>query len=138
MQTFLPFPDFERSARVLDYRRLGKQRVEAFQIIRTLRGISKGWATHPAVLMWQGHDACLGLYMDAMIREWIARGYRNTMALSGSDPDAPPPPWLGDEAIHASHRAALLSKDPDHYGGFGWAEAPAYAYVWPSDPRVAA
>ena len=33
MQTFLPYPDFVKSALVLDYRRLGKQRVEARQIL---------------------------------------------------------------------------------------------------------
>jgi len=29
MQTFLPYADFKLSTRVLDYKRLGKQRVEA-------------------------------------------------------------------------------------------------------------
>lgn len=33
MQTFLPFPDFARSAKVLDNKRLGKQRIEAKQIL---------------------------------------------------------------------------------------------------------
>lgn len=36
MQTFLPYPDFELSVRALDNRRLGKQRVEAKQILLTL------------------------------------------------------------------------------------------------------
>jgi hypothetical protein len=36
VQTFLPFPDFDRTARVLDDRRLGKQRVEALQVLRAL------------------------------------------------------------------------------------------------------
>ncbi|MDQ1681515.1 MAG: hypothetical protein QOH99_56, partial [Frankiaceae bacterium] len=34
MQTFLPYADFGASARVLDDRRLGKQRVETLQILR--------------------------------------------------------------------------------------------------------
>jgi len=34
MQTFLPYPDFAASSAVLDDRRLGKQRVEALQIVR--------------------------------------------------------------------------------------------------------
>lgn len=33
MQTFLPYANFEASAKVLDYKRLGKQRVEAKQIL---------------------------------------------------------------------------------------------------------
>jgi hypothetical protein len=33
MQTFLPYASFEETAHILDYRRLGKQRVEGWQII---------------------------------------------------------------------------------------------------------
>ena len=33
MQTFLPYDNFEESASVLDWKRLGKQRVEAMQIV---------------------------------------------------------------------------------------------------------
>jgi len=36
MNTFLPYPDFVKSAQCLDYRRLGKQRVEAWQIYLAL------------------------------------------------------------------------------------------------------
>ena len=53
MQTFLPFPDYIQSARALDYKRLGKQRVEALQILNTLTGRSEGWSQHPAVKMWR-------------------------------------------------------------------------------------
>lgn len=78
MQTFLPYPDFQRVAETLDWRRLGKQRVEARQILTALQ---KGgaWHKHPAVLMWRGFEAALGLYSDYMIREWVKRGYRNNM-----------------------------------------------------------
>lgn len=38
MQTFLPYPDFSKSASVLDKRRLGKQRVENLQIMQVLLG----------------------------------------------------------------------------------------------------
>jgi hypothetical protein len=37
MQTFLPFPHFTMSAMVLDRQRLGKQRVEALQILKALK-----------------------------------------------------------------------------------------------------
>lgn len=37
MQTFLPYPSFEESAKCLDAKRLGKQRVEAWQIYNALR-----------------------------------------------------------------------------------------------------
>lgn len=38
MQTFLPYPDFEKSAYSLDRQRLGKQRVETLQIMQALFG----------------------------------------------------------------------------------------------------
>ncbi len=49
MQTFLPFPSFHASAAVLDVRRLGKQRVEAVQVLRGLVVPGYGWRRHPAV-----------------------------------------------------------------------------------------
>ena len=55
MQTFLPYPDFLDSAQCLDYRRLGKQRVEAMQIHNIVSGkrSTGGWINHPAVKMSQ-------------------------------------------------------------------------------------
>ena len=57
MQTFLPYKDFSRSAKVLDRQRLGKQRVEGLQILQCLLGIgSLRWKNHPAVKMWKGAE----------------------------------------------------------------------------------
>lgn len=130
MQTFLPHPSFEDSAKVLDYRRLGKQRVEAYQILRTLRGISSGWANHPATKMWIGYEDALSNYLRAMIHEWIVRGYNNTMEIPQLIPDAAMPPWFGDERVHSSHRANLKRKDPTHYASY--TEDPAMPYFWPT------
>lgn len=134
MQTFLPHPDFFRSLEVLDYRRLGKQRVEAYQILRTLRGEGKlGWRNHPAVKMWRGYEPALRLYLSMAITEWKRRGYRNTMEYPELG-DTVFPPWFGDEKFHASHRSNLLRKDPAHYGQFGWTEPPDLPYIWPVNP----
>lgn len=133
MQTFLPYPSFTESARVLDYRRLGKQRVEALQIHRALTGQSigrGGWANHPATLMWRGYESALIQYKSVMIREWVERGYRNTMEIEPIY-SCPTPPWLGNADFHASHRAALLAKDPEWYGQFNWTETPEINYIWP-------
>ena len=56
MQTFLPYRDFKQSFRVLDYRRLGKQRVEAHQVLNVLLGrtTTGGWRNHPITRMWDG------------------------------------------------------------------------------------
>lgn len=130
MQTFLPYPDFRESAFCLDRLRLGKQRVEAVQILRTLRGDSDGWKNHPAVRMWRGYESALAMYADAMITEWMRRGYRNTLVVQRPHV-AVQPMWLGDAEFHDSHKSNLLRKDPTHYGRFGWEVEPNMAYVWP-------
>lgn len=137
MQTFLPFPDFAVSAAHLDYRRLGKQRVETWQILQALTRPDYGWQNHPAVKMWCGHSWALRDYGLAICDEWCSRGYNDTMTarfldfeVEGSARDFPL--WLGDAAFHSSHRAALLFKDPEHYSQFGWSEKPQLNYVWPS------
>ena len=62
MQTFLPYPDFARSARVLDRKRLGKQRVETLQVLRAATVPGYGWYRHPATAMWAGHVPALVAY----------------------------------------------------------------------------
>jgi len=135
MQTFLPLSSFAESARVLDEVRLGKQRVEAYQIVRSLDGVTKGWRHHPAVKMWRGYEGALVRYGVAMCDEWLSRGradtVRDKLRLHARRGRMKLPPWFGDEAFHASHRSNLLRKDPDWYGQFGWAEGPELPYIWP-------
>lgn len=137
MQTFLPSPNFDASARTLDTRRLGKQRVENLQILSALLWREYGWQHHPAVRMWRGYGGALRDYHAAICDEWARRGHADTcrakfdalLALSRVATHERPP-WLGG-ALHATHRAALLHKDFAHYKQFGWAETPALNYHWP-------
>jgi hypothetical protein len=147
MQTFLPYPSFSKSARVLDDKRLGKQRVECKQILRALGvdvgGVSagRGWISHPAVLMWRGCEQSLCAYAIAMCDEWMRRKFADSLRpqfieasrslRSGWRLWSPGPSWLGDHRVHASHRSNLLRKDPVHYGQFGWSEPDDLPYVWP-------
>ena len=80
MQTFVPYGDFDASARSLDSKRLGKQRVEVIQIVRALTRPGYGWASHPAVLMWRGYEEALGRYGLAMCEVWVERGFGDTCA----------------------------------------------------------
>lgn len=139
MNTFLPLADFKESAKVLDRRRLGKQRVEVLQILNVLLGRSsgKGWRNHPAVRMWRGYENALADYGVTVCRAWIDLGYADTcrtkiLSVDAFTPDPEMPPWFGDEAFHASHRSNLLRKDPTHYGRFGWKEPNDLPYVWPT------
>lgn len=116
---------------VLDRARLGKQRLEAAQILSAIRS-GGGWSRHPAVRMWRGHEDALRLYHDVMCREWARRGYvQNMPELLPPHTEVVMPEWLGRGDVHASHRASLLAKMPEHYGAFGWTEAPLVGYVWP-------
>jgi len=132
MQTFLPYPDFEKSFACLDRQRLGKQRVEAMQIynVLTQRTNKKGWINHPAVLMWKGFEDALALYHNLCIKEWINRGYKNNMLLIECD-NVVYPSWFGNETFHSYHRATLLLKNYEWYSQFGWNETPKYEYMWP-------
>lgn len=129
MQTFLPYPDFEKSARCLDWRRLGKQRVEVVTIWEQNYREYGGWYNHPAVRMWRGYGDALLVYLKACIEEWVRRGYKNNIPI-GKITKYELPPWFGGD-IHRSHRAALLAKDYDWYSQFGWIEKPEIKYVWP-------
>jgi len=133
MQTFLPHYSITKSVACLDNKRLGKQRVEALQIVKALTLPEYGWQGHPAVKMWKGYTIALQAYHDATIDEWVKRGFNNTMHKFRVCPMGDDlPPWLGDPAFHASHRSNLLRKDPKHYGQFGWIEPDNLPYFWPT------
>lgn len=115
MMTFLPFADFKKSAKFLDYKRLGKQRIEAFQILKVLIE-SEGYATHPAVNMWRGHDEMLKLYFNDIVDEWIRRGYKNNYEFFEIDEKKLKRPWwLGNENFHRAMRSRLIEKYPEFY-----------------------
>jgi hypothetical protein len=154
IQTFLPYPDFDRCAAVLDDRRLGKQRVETLQVMQVILRlrwnnpagvietfVPKGWRSHPCVLMWQEHGCALGQYQGAICDEWISRGFNDTCLaktrglLEAADAIQPvsrtPPPWLGDATLHLSHQSNLIRKDPDVYATVFPGVPPDLPYVWP-------
>lgn len=144
MQTFLPYPDPIKSAKCLDYRRLGKQRIECLQILNVLLGRSKpnkrgriGWANHPAVLMWKGHERALVDYAVQMCDEWIGRGYKDTrraILTSLIDMSQPIvyPMWMGDESFHIAHRSNLIRKKPEFYQPLWPNVRGDLPYVWPT------
>ena len=151
VQTFLPFADFEASARSLDQKRLGKQRVECIQVLRGLVVEGYGWRHHPAVRMWKGFEEALGRYSFTCCEVWVESGFGDTCAATiGAELRAIGigtvrsqdelaragrlPPWLGDEPFHHSHRAALVRKDPDFYGPKFPDVIEDVPYVWPTSP----
>lgn len=148
MQTFVPYGDFDASARSLDSKRLGKQRVEVIQIVRALTRPGYGWASHPAVLMWRGYEEALGRYGLAMCEVWVERGFGDTCAetIAADLGEAGVtrirryaelaaagglPPWLTDPAVLRSHQSSLVRKDPKHYRPLFPDVPDDIAYAWP-------
>ena len=129
MQTFLPEADFDETAQHLDRKRLIKQSVENLQILKCLAGLysSGAWKNHPAVKMWDGHEDWLFMYNEAIIKEIILRGYKNStraqfdeiykdhfMLLESNEPW-----WLGDKNLHYTHKGRLFEKDQEEYYFYG-------------------
>ncbi|MFB6477361.1 MSMEG_6728 family protein [Streptomyces virginiae] len=153
MQTFLPFPSFAASEAVLDVRRLGKQRVEAVQVLRGLVVPGYGWRRHPAVRMWRGtrrHSSGTGwrsagrgprrgapILVPSPWSRTSGRGSRGGGArteeqLAG---DGDLPPWLGAPDFHRSHQSALVRKHPDFYRECFPGIPDDLPYVWPRSDR---
>jgi hypothetical protein len=107
VQTFLPYADFEQSARSLDTKRLGKQRVES------------GFG-----------DTCAATIGSELTSIGIAH-VRTQAELADA---GALPPWLGDDDFHRSHRSALVRKDPDFYGPKFPDVPDDLPYVWPVPP----
>lgn len=141
MQTFLPYKSFALSAEVLDDKRLGKQRVEVYQILRTLAGITDGWKNHPAIKMWEGYETVLILYGTAICDEWIDRGFKDTCRDKILDMNfhfdlykvgkgVAYPDFLGNQLFHDSHKSNLLRKNFNYYKQFNWKVPTDLPYLW--------
>ena len=135
--TFLVSENFIDTAKILDDRRLLKQRVEAKQIIDALLKGSdaKGWKHHPATLMWTGCVDALKLYYNMIVTECILRGKNNNMPLYEIDVAPKMPFWMGNKKVHYSHIARLLAKDFEYYSKkliLPDEIYHKYGYVWPS------
>ena len=136
MQSFLPVPDFRESAKCLDMKRLGKQRVEVLQILNSFHKPGyKGWKNHPAREMWRGHENALALYGMVVCEVWLERGYKDTCwgkinAYYDKSKPTTMPSWFGMTDLHTSHKSNLIRKNPDHYKQL-WPDIPDnIPYVW--------
>ena len=93
--------------------------------------------------MWKGYEEALLYYGICTCKEWIKRGYKDTM-LERFEKEADrliededmeiymynKPLWLGKRAFHASHRSNLLRKNKEWYSQFNWKEKDNLPYIW--------
>jgi len=136
MQTFLPYKDFTKTAKVLDNKRLNKQILECYQILNVLSNTDPraGWRNHPAVKMWRGHEKALWGYAMTMLIEASGRGIktdtneknlRTSWANNADNWGSGEPAWLSNDIvmrkITTTHKANLYKKDPVYYFQFNTA-----------------
>ena len=127
MQTFVPYPHVIQSLEVLDDKRLGKQRVEAYQILLAIYNLGpvyddsgrntigfkpreSRWSNHPAVRMWRDFDCGLTAYALASCKIWTEREFRDSLHSTISR--------LHAEVHGDDHRCNPMSRDiyPDWWG----------------------
>lgn len=141
MQTFLPFKQFDQSAQALDSKRLNKQILEGYQILKVLSSNDPkaAWRNHPAVKMWRGHEGQLWLYIMAMVKEANVRGIKTDKNMSnlrelkfytGDSWGYSIPKWFKDPftlvKVLTTHKANLFRKDPAYYAKFEEAVTDSY------------
>jgi hypothetical protein len=152
MQTFLVSPSFKFTASLLDNKRLGKQRVEAWQILNANRkflahqdqfgplSVPKvAWRNHPAVLMWRNYDGLLAMYGVYICKEWINRGFRDSlldkfMEITLASPLVIPYWWAEErfqKKVIQSHQQSLIFKYAEHYQPLFPNVKGRYGYYWP-------
>ena len=150
MQTFLPFSDYEQVAETLDNKRLNKQILEGYQILKILSGASESgaWRNHPAVLMWKNSEHYLDEYIKYMAIEANYRGIKTDKNISNLKElkakfvkrwGNVKPIWSQQEHLDRvtfSHRANLYRKDSMHYAEFRFNTANPCCdkclYYWPT------
>jgi|LauGreDrversion4_2_1035121.scaffolds.fasta_scaffold07546_13 hypothetical protein len=129
MQVFSMHYDYHQTAKELDYKRLGKQRVESWQILGTIQkkkdGLTKAaWINHPCIKIWYNCELALVNYSIAICEEWIKRGYKDTMldrflnmkeVFEKQNYSSDLPSLYGVEKFHLSHQSNLLKKDFNYY-----------------------
>ncbi len=141
MQTFLPYADFKQSAKVLDRQRLGKQRLEVYQLLNSITRLKngenyRGWTNHPCRKMWQNFSNALVEYGVIVCDEWISRGYKDTLRgrileYYNQNETSDYPPFIGNEDFHRTHRSKLIQKKPEHYRSLFPNTPENLEYIWP-------
>lgn len=132
MMTFIVIGNFILNATLLSDKHLGKQRIEAKQIIDSILG-GTGWKHHPIVHAWRNYVPALKYYANCCISEWVKRGHKNDMPYYEVPKLILMPWWAKWDRLHQSHRAMLLRKNPFHYHDKFTVdpEYMLYGYIWP-------
>jgi len=121
--TFITDDDPKVCARNLDYKRLGKQKLECKWIINSIE--SKKNNKHPGYLMWEGYLNYLKHYTNCIIEEWLRRGYKNTMEIYSLPSEFEKPWFFTYRPLQLTHICSLKRKDSNYYNN-----------VFPNSPEI--
>lgn len=138
MNTFLPYPDFQRSAFVLDDEHLENQRRGCLYVLNAIAKHVKGNTPLPSVRMWTRHPHALTLYALAICDECEVRGIPDKklrskiLQASATLPlEMDLPAWIGDPRVHVSHQSNLIRLNPEHYQKLFPGVPNNLPYYWP-------
>lgn len=87
MQVFCPYANPNKTAKVLDNKRLNKQILECIQILSANTGINVGWKipkyvyNHPTTLLWKDGSRYLILYCHTLIFKYSKRTHKRHKCL---------------------------------------------------------
>lgn len=145
MQIFSPETDFTKIAKCLDGKRLNKQKVELYQILKTIQlgNMANGWRNHPAVKMARNYELFFTDYGLIIANECLNRGYKDTLIpkitelreLFKEQSEYKTPFYWGDSRFHLSHQSNLVRKNPAYYSQF-WSVQPDLEYYWPVQNNI--
>lgn len=148
VNAFMPEPDLERSAQLLDTERLGKQRSEIKIMLAALTGVrfkraagehgillpeNRGYQNHAATVMWRGHELKLASMGIITCVTWSDRFGHSLIDGKGWETLSDMVDWKdwleGNGAedtypdwwggpVHSRYRAHLLWKDLENNTNF--------------------
>ena len=157
IQTWLPYPDFRKSAECLDMPELALQRLNVLELMEYYHDIEQDSSLpesyqthdlddHSIVKMWNGFQLQLCEYGLVCCDEYSVRKSKPDPIYEAirfhlecaTTEDAPfrKPNWFGDPDFHMSHQAELLRLNPDYYASYFKVDTER-ELIWPKSDYVA-
>lgn len=158
VQTWLPYPSFRESIRILNDSHLGLQRLHCLELLEALHDVEDSqlpddYERHqmgyqsPICRMWIGYELQLCEYSLQVCDEYSMRkGKRDPIydkilfhleAATSDDADMGKPNWFGDIDFHQSHQANLVRLDKAYYTAY-FKVNPGHSLQWPVSSHVSA
>ena len=123
MQIFLPYINIIEVAKCLDNRRLHKQIVECYQIMKAIKGESEAWKNHPICKMYKNNLKFLEAYTKTLeLYKELSKNttdsvLKNRMEVANKEAMSLIPSFITEEYL-STMKGRLYVKDSSHYAVF--------------------